>query len=52
MIQTRSVMVKGWMVTGALLIASGSAWGQQVFVYPQKGQSPQQQSQDTNECQG
>jgi hypothetical protein len=39
MIQTRSVMVKGWMVTGALLIASGSAWGQQVFVYPQKGQS-------------
>jgi hypothetical protein len=45
-------MIKGWMVTGALLVASGSAWGQQIFVYPQRGQSPQQQAQDTNECQG
>src|SRR6267142_206527 len=52
MTQTRSVITKGWMVTGALLLASGSAWGQQVFVYPQKGQSPQQQAQDTGECQG
>jgi OmpA family protein len=52
MTHTRSVMVKSWVVTGALLVASGSAWGQQVFVYPQKGQSPQQQAQDTNECQG
>src|SRR5882672_11503625 len=52
MTQTRSVVMKGWVVTGALLIASGSAWGQQVFVYPQKGQSSQQQAQDTGECQG
>jgi hypothetical protein len=51
MIQTRSTIVKGWMVAAALLAASGSAWGQQIFVYPQKGQSPQQQAQDTNECQ-
>src|SRR5258705_10551202 len=52
MTQTRSVVLKGWVVTGVLLIASGSACGQQVFVYPQKGQSPQQRAQDTGECQG
>jgi hypothetical protein len=57
MTQKRSVLVKGcvvkgWVVTGGLLLATGSAWGQQVFVYPQKGQSPQQQAQDTGECQG
>ena len=44
----------GWTRTGvaalALLLASGTAWGQ-TFVYPQKGQSPQQQAQDTAECQ-
>ena len=52
MTQTRSVVVKGWAVTGALLLMSSSAWGQQVFIYPQKGQTPQQQAQDTGECQG
>ena len=52
MIQTRSVMVKGWVVAGAVLLMSSSAWGQQVFIYPQRGQSPQQQAQDTGECQG
>jgi len=52
MTQTRSVMAKGWVVTGALLVMSSSAWGQQVFIYPQKGQTPQQQAQDTGECQG
>lgn len=57
MTQRRSLLVKGcvvtgWMVTGALLLTTGSAWGQQVFIYPQKGQSPQQQAQDTGECQG
>ena len=52
MTQTRSAILKGWVVTGALLLASGSAWGQQVFIYPQKGQSQQQQAQDTGECQG
>ena len=51
MTHTRSVSVKGWVVTGALLLATGSAWGQQVFIYPQRGQSPQQQAQDTAECQ-
>ena len=51
MIQRRSMLVKGWVATGALLVATGSAWGQQVFIYPQKGQSPQQQQQDTAECQ-
>jgi OmpA family protein len=42
---------KGSVVVGALLFATGSAWGQQTFVYPQKGQSPQQQAQDQGECQ-
>ncbi|HUM18446.1 MAG TPA: glycine zipper family protein [Candidatus Nitrosotalea sp.] len=51
MTETRSVVVKGWMVVGALLLATGSAWGQQIFIYPQKGQTPQQQAQDTAECQ-
>jgi hypothetical protein len=51
MTHTRSVIMKGWVVTGALLLATGSAWGQQVFIYPQRGQSPQQQAQDTGECQ-
>ena len=51
MTQRRSMVVKGWVATGALLLATGSAWGQQVFIYPQKGQSPQQQQQDTAECQ-
>jgi hypothetical protein len=51
MTEIRSVMVKGWVVTGTLLLATSSAWGQQVFIYPQKGQSAQQQAQDTGECQ-
>jgi len=44
----------GWTRAGmgalAVLLVSGTAWGQS-FVYPQKGQSPQQQAQDTAECQ-
>jgi hypothetical protein len=44
----------GWTRAGVaalvLLLASSTAWGQ-AFVYPQKGQSPQQQAQDTAECQ-
>jgi len=51
MLLTRSVWVKGWVGAGALLLATGSAWGQQMFIYPQKGQNPQQQAQDTAECQ-
>ena len=37
-------------VAALALLASGTAWGQP-FVYPQKGQSPQQQAKDTAECQ-
>ena len=33
------------------LIPPGLAWGQQMFVYPQRGQSPQQQARDQGECQ-
>src|ERR1700730_10110036 len=44
----------GWARRGVaaltLVLASGTAWGQ-TFVYPQKGQSPQQQAQDQAECQ-
>ncbi len=51
MTKTRSVLVRGWVVAGTLLLMVSSAWGQQVFIYPQRGQSPQQQAQDTGECQ-
>ena len=44
----------GWTrvgaAAGALLLATGTAWGQS-FVYPQKGQTPQRQAQDQAECQ-
>src|SRR5213593_3208138 len=44
----------GWTrvgaAAGALLLATGTAWGQS-FVYPQKGQTPQRQAQDQSECQ-
>ena len=33
------------------LITPGLAWSQQMFVYPQRGQSPQQQARDQGECQ-
>ena len=39
-----------WVAASALLLAGGTAWGQ-TFVYPQRGQSPQQQAQDQGECQ-
>jgi Glycine-zipper domain len=51
MTRSRHGWTKVWVVAGALLLASGTAWGQQVFIYPQRGQSPQQQAQDTGECQ-
>jgi Glycine-zipper domain len=50
MTMTRLGWVTGWAVGGALILATGSVWGQQPFVYPQKGQSPQQQAQDQGEC--
>jgi outer membrane protein with glycine zipper len=47
-------MRRGWVRAGSaaagLLLAAGTAWGQ-TFVYPQRGQSPQQQAQDQAECQ-
>jgi len=51
MTRTRSSSTKALLAVGAFLLATGSAWGQQMFVYPQKGQSPQQQAQDQGECQ-
>ena len=33
------------------LTAPGLAWSQQIFVYPQRGQTPQQQARDQGECQ-
>lgn len=41
----------GWAVVGTVLLVISPAWGQQMFIYPQKGQTPQQQAQDTAECQ-
>ena len=33
------------------LVITGSAWAQQQFAYPAKGQSQQQQNNDTGQCQ-
>jgi Glycine-zipper domain len=51
MTRTRFAWAWGGLLVGTLLLPTGPAWGQQMFVYPQKGQSPQQQAQDTGECQ-
>ena len=40
----------GAAAAGFLLFTFATAWGQQ-FVYPQKGQTPQRQSQDQADCQ-
>ena len=48
--RTRCGLARAGMAVGALLLATGTAWGQ-TFVYPQRGQSPQQQAQDQGECQ-
>lgn len=50
MTRSRHGWTKVGIVAGALLLASGTALGQ-MFIYPQKGQSPQQQAQDQAECQ-
>lgn len=36
----------------ALVLASGPAAAQQLFIYPEKGQSPAQQEQDRGACHG
>ena len=41
--------MKGWAAAAALLCMTSTAWGQ-AFVYPQKGQSPEQQQRDQGEC--
>jgi hypothetical protein len=51
MTSTRLGRICGLVLVGAFLLPTGQASGQQMFVYPQKGQSPQQQAQDTGECQ-
>jgi len=43
--------VKALAGVGALLCVTGTAGAQQTFIYPQRGQSPQQQAQDQGECQ-
>jgi hypothetical protein len=43
----RSIVVAA-TVLGALVTVS--AWAQQIHIYPQRGQSPQQQQQDRFEC--
>ena len=50
MTRSRLGWTKAWVAALALLLASSTAWGQ-AFVYPQKGQSPQQQQKDQAECQ-
>ena len=34
----------------AVLVAASPAWGSQLFIYPSKGQSPEQQNRDRYEC--
>jgi hypothetical protein len=50
MTRTRHGVTKVWVMAGALSLASSTAWGQ-MFIYPQRGQPPQQQTQDQAECQ-
>lgn len=38
-------------MAAAIFAVTGSAWAQQPIVYPSRGQSPQQQSADTGDCQ-
>jgi len=44
-IRCKSILIVG--LTGLLV---GSAFGQQPFIYPSKGQSPEQQQKDQYEC--
>jgi hypothetical protein len=50
MTRSRHGSTRVGVAAGALLLTSGTAWGQ-TFVYPQKGQTPQQQTQNQAECQ-
>jgi hypothetical protein len=46
----RCVRVVVLTVTLSMTLSAASVFAQQVFIYPQKGQSPQQQQQDRFEC--
>lgn len=46
--RTSCVVFVAAALVSALSVAS--AWAQQLFIYPQKGQSPEQQQQDRFEC--
>jgi hypothetical protein len=46
----RSVCVVLLTVALAAAFCTAGAWAQQLFIYPQRGQSPQQQQQDRFEC--
>jgi len=39
------------LAAGLTLLVASAAGAQQVFVYPQKGQTPQQQAADQGQCQ-
>jgi hypothetical protein len=41
--------MKGWAAATVLLCMTSTVWGQ-AFVYPQRGQSPEQQQRDQGEC--
>lgn len=43
---------RGIVIAGMILLWTAPALGQNPIIYPQKGQSPQQQQQDTQQCQG
>ena len=40
------------VVSVTLLASAETVWGQQAYVYPTKGQSPQQQESDRGQCYG
>ena len=42
--------VRIWVVLLLLSLAGGSAWAAEPFIYPTKGQTPQQTEQDKFEC--
>lgn len=48
-VRRKSCLVLITVALASALVAAG-AWAQQLFIYPQRGQSPQQQQQDRFEC--
>ena len=50
MMPMRVRWVGGWAAAAVLLCVTGTVWGQQQFIYPQRGQSTEQQQRDQAEC--